>query len=134
VTRALLTPIVNWLEAKAEAEIVEAAFSAAFLDFSGAARHAGVAALAIAGARKVASIGGLNSSGGGGGGGGSGGSGYAGGSTFTPSAQAQGATNITIQFVKPTTGEVINEISYYLQRNTTLNKPIYVPATAGGLS
>jgi hypothetical protein len=133
VTRALLTPIVNWLEAKAEAEIVEAAFSAAFLDFSGAARHAGVAALAIAGARKVASIGGLNSSGGGGGGG-SGGSGYAGGSTFTPSPQAQGATNVTIQFVKPTTGEVINEISYYLQRNATLDRPIYVPATAGGLS
>jgi membrane protein involved in colicin uptake len=132
VTRALLTPLANYLESVAEAQIVDAAVSASHLDFIGAARHAAVAALAIAGARKVASIGGLNSSGGGGGGAPS--AGYSGGSTFTPSAQAQGATNVTIQFVKPTTGEVINEISWNLQRNATLNKPIYIPATAGGLS
>jgi hypothetical protein len=133
VTRALLTPIVNYLESVAESQIVDAAADLAFGNFVGAAQHAGVAALAIAGARKVASIGGLNSAGGGGSAT-TGGSGYSGGPTFTPSAPAQGATNVTIQFVKPTTGEVINEVSYYLQRNATLNKPIYVPATAGGLS
>jgi hypothetical protein len=131
VTRALLTPIVNYLESVAESQIVDAAAEAAFGNFVGAAQHAGVAALAIAGARKVASIGGLNSSGGGSSAGAY--SGGGGGSTFTPSttAQGQGGTVVNLYTLNPYSGEAINRVSYLLQRNGVLNQPIYVPATNG---
>jgi hypothetical protein len=122
VTRALLTPLVNYLESVAESQIVDAAAEAAFGNLVGAAQHASVAALAIAGARKVAAIGGLNSSGGGG----SSAGGYGGGSTFTPNAQpAGGTTVINLITTDPYGRESINRVSWQLQRNGTLNVPIY---------
>jgi hypothetical protein len=113
---------------RAAVEGAEAVASLAVGDFRGAALHGAAAAqfgaAAALGARE--SLGGGGSGGGAGGGGGGGG-----GSTFTPNQQpAGGTTVINLVTVDPYGRESINRVSYTLQRNGTLNVPIY-PPTAG---
>jgi hypothetical protein len=121
-TKALLTPLMNKLEAKAIDEGVEALASLAFGDFRGAALHGATAAAAIAGAAKIAQIGGLGS--------GFGGSvavaGGAGGGGFVPGDNHENAgdTTVVIQTVDPTSRSVVNEVGYQLQRGGVLKQPL----------
>jgi hypothetical protein len=109
---------------RAATEGAEAIASLAVGDFRGAALHGEAAlqfgAAAALGARE--SLGG----GGGGGGGGAGSSGGGGSSTFTPTTQpAGGTTVINLITTDPYGREAMNRVSYTLQRNGTLNMPIY---------
>lgn len=127
--RAAIEPIVTWLEGTAAQELVAAARHAASLDFFGAARHAGVAALAIAAGRRLAAMGGL-----GGGGGSAGGSGGGGGGTFTPSPAATGGGGTTINLYtrNPYGEDAIAETLYYTNRADILKKPpLQIPPTTG---
>ncbi len=121
--------------AKAAESLVDAAkegaaaiASLAIGDFRGAALHG--AASAEFGA--AAALGARESLGGGGGSGSSGAGSGGGSSTFTPRTEA-GAGNVTVilQTVDPYSGEKIREVSYLLNRNGTLNRPIYAPPTNG---
>lgn len=122
VTKTLLSPLVHKLEAIAVEQGIDALASAAFFDFVGAARHAAVAAAAIAGAQKVAQIAGMTA-GGGGSGAGAGGPAL---STRDP-REAQGNVTVILQTVNPFSNEVIGETSFQLQRAGTLKRPIYPP-------
>ena len=127
--RAALEPIITWLEGTAAQELVAAARHAASLDFFGAARHAGVAALAIAAGRRLAAMAGV---GGGGGAQGAGSSG--GGGTFTPSPAATGGGNTTINLYtrNPYGEDAIAETLYYTNRADILKKPpLQIPPTTG---
>jgi hypothetical protein len=126
--RAAIEPIVTWLEGTAAQELVAAARHAASLDFFGAARHAGVAALAIAAGRRLAGLAGL-----GGGGGASGGGGGNQG-TFTPAPSATGSGNTTINLYtrNPYGEDAIAETLYYTNRADILKKPpLQIPPTTG---
>jgi hypothetical protein len=114
---------------KAKSEFAAGLASLGSHDFWGATQHfaasTGFAAAAAAGGIEAA-----QSSGGGGGGGGGSGSdaGYAGGSSFTPQQQGGGQTVVVNLLIgKLTTEEDIEEISWTLQRNGVLNKPINAP-------
>jgi hypothetical protein len=127
--RAALEPIITWLEGTAAKEIIAAATHAASLDFFGAARHAGVAALAIAAGRRLAAMAGT-------GGGGAGGAGSAGGGggTFTPSPSATsgGGTTINLYTRNPYGEDAIAETLYYTNRASVLKKPaLQIPPTQG---
>jgi hypothetical protein len=109
---------------RAATEGAEAIASLAVGDFRGAALH-GEAALQFGAA---AALGARESLGGGGGGGGgrAGSSGGGGSSTFTPTTQpAGGTTVINLITTDPYGREAMNRVSYTLQRNGTLNMPIY---------
>jgi hypothetical protein len=135
LTKAFLTPIENFLDSIAVQETVAAVVDAAHLNFVGAAAHGAAAALAIAGARKVAQIGGLNSSSGGTSAPstGSGASSYGSGSTFTPNTRDQNNGAIVVQLITtdPFNRQNIANVSYQLQRAGFLNRPIYIPPTTG---
>jgi hypothetical protein len=130
VTKTLLTPLERYLEGLAASQLVDAAADAASFNFIGAAEHAAAAALAIEGARKVAQIGGLNSSGSAGSvpsyGAGSG------ASAFTPADQNRnGNVVVNLLTTDPYSRENIMIASYELQRAGILKRPLYVPPTRG---
>jgi hypothetical protein len=109
---------------RAATEGAEAVASAATGDFRGAALHAAAAVQFGA----AAALGARESLGGGGGGSGGGGGGGGGVSPYTPNAQAAGGTTvINLVTVDAYGRESINRVSYTLQRNGTLNVPIYPP-------
>jgi hypothetical protein len=105
---------------RAATEGAEAVASAATGDFRGAALHAAAAVQFGA----AAALGARESLGGGGAGSGAGGGGSV--SPYTPQRQAGGATTIINLITRdPYDREGINKVSYTLQRNGTLNVPIY---------
>jgi hypothetical protein len=113
---------------RAATEGAEAIASLAVGDFRGAALH-GASAVQFGAA---AALGARESLGGGGTGGGASGGGGGGSSTFTPNQQpASGTTVINLYTQNPYSKENIQQAAYVLQRNGTLNVPIY-PTT--GLS
>jgi hypothetical protein len=74
----------------------------------------------------AAALGARESLGGGGTGGGASSGGGGGSSTFTPNQQPAGGTTVINLITKDPYGkESINQVSYQLQRNGTLNVPIY---------
>ena len=127
--RAALEPIITWLEGTAAQEFIAAAKHFAALDFMGGARHAAVAALAIAAGRRLAAMAGT------GGGGSAGGSGAGGGAgTFTPSPAggAGGGTTINLYTRNPYGEEEIAETLHYTNRAEILKKPpMQIPPTTG---
>jgi hypothetical protein len=107
---------------RAATEGAEAVASLAHGDFRGAALH-GAAAVQFGAA---AALGARESLGGGGTGGGAGGGGGSGSSTFTPNTQPAGGTTVINLITKDPYGrESIQQVSYLLQRNGTLNVPIH---------
>jgi hypothetical protein len=107
---------------RAAVEGAEAIASLATGDFRGAALHGAAAAQFGA----AAALGARESLGGGGTGGGGGSGGGGGGSTFSPSTQPSGGTTVINLITKDPYGrESIQQVSYLLQRNGTLNVPIY---------
>jgi hypothetical protein len=121
--RMLLEPVESYLEGIAVQQGIDAAASAASLNFVGAAAHLAVAAAAIAAARQVAQMGGLTS----GGGGGAGGAGGAG--TFVPNGgQAGGNQTIIIQVGDVTNQALINTVRYEIDRSRLLGKPVVAPS------
>jgi hypothetical protein len=107
---------------RAAVESGEAIASLAVGDFRGAALH-GASAVQFGAA---AALGARESLGGGGTGGGASSGGGGGSSTFTPNQQPAGGTTVINLITKDPYGkESINQVSYQLQRNGTLNVPIY---------
>ena len=123
-TRTLLTPLVKRLEALAVEQGIEALAEAAFGNFIGAARHAAVAAAAIAAAQKIAVQGGLTAS--------APSTGALNGGVVgrADSAGSGGNVTVVIQTVDPTSRAVINEVGYQLQRGGILKQPF----STGGYS
>jgi hypothetical protein len=109
----------------AATESAAAIASLAVGDFRGAALH-GEAALSYGAAAALGARESLGGGGSGGGASGGGGGDGGGGSTFTPNQQpAGGTTVINLITTDPYGRESINRVSWQLQRNGTLNVPIY---------
>jgi hypothetical protein len=127
LTRLALEPLIKELEGTAVRQFVRAAASAAALDFAGAARHAGAGALALAGAREVAVLGGLGGSGGGGGNSSAGGGGGT-GSTFEPrtGTEGQGSVVFNLYSENPYGTDRIQQVRYLLRRADVLNQPVAI--------
>lgn len=125
-----LDPIITELEGIAVRQAIKAAQHAAAFDFVGAAKHAAVAGLALAGARQVARIGG------GGGGGGSSAPAGGGGSstTFEPRTRGEGAGSVHLTLItrNPYGRDQIQNTMYELQRAEMLKlPPVPLPPTSG---
>jgi hypothetical protein len=131
MTKAMLAPLVTYLEGLAVEHGIDALADLAFLNFAGAARHAAVATAAMAGARKVAQIGGLTAGGGAAGAGGSVSAG--GGGAFTPRERSddRGPTVINLITANPYSGEAMGVVQYELTRGGVLKRPVNLPPTTG---
>lgn len=132
--RLALDPLIKELEGTAVRQFVRAAASAAALDFAGAARHAGAGALALAGAREIAQLGGLGGGSAGGGSGGSSGGGGSSSTTFEPrvSGGAAGVMGLTIITQNSLGADHIQNLSFELNRAGILKRPIVqLPPTSG---
>lgn len=128
MTKAMLAPLVTYLEGKAVQHSLEALADLAFFNFAGAAKHAAVAAAALAGARKVAQIGGLTV-----GGGGTASVGSGGGAAFTPRSNPDDRNPTVINLItqNPYSGEAMGIVQYELNRGGVLKRPVNLPPTTG---